>query len=63
VVVARHTLDQLRLALRSLGSGEREPGGIDHDGQRIDAVVGIGRAIEPGGVNSQRPRWRPWRTT
>jgi hypothetical protein len=37
VVVARHTFDQLR---RALGSGEREPRGIDHDGQHIDAVVG-----------------------
>jgi hypothetical protein len=46
VVVARHTLDQLRLALRALGSSEREPGGIDRDGQRIGAVVGIGGAIE-----------------
>jgi hypothetical protein len=49
VVVARHTLDQLRRALRALGSGEREPRGIDHNGLHIDAVVGIGDAIEPRG--------------
>jgi hypothetical protein len=58
VAVARHTLDQLRLALRALGSGEREPGAIDRDSQRIDVLVGIGRAIEPRGVNNQRPRRR-----
>ena len=58
VVIGPHALDQLRLALRALGSGEREPGGIDHDGQRIDAFIGIGRPIQPGGVNNQRPRWR-----
>ena len=46
VNVARHTLDQRRLALRALGNGEREPRGIDRDGQRIGAVVATGGAIE-----------------
>jgi hypothetical protein len=55
VVVSTKALDQLRLAFRSLGGGEREPGRIDPDKQEFEGIVGIARTIHPGRTDRQGP--------
>jgi hypothetical protein len=56
--VSAQALHQLGVRCEVLRGGQRERGGIDRDDDGVDALLGVGCAVDPGGADRQRSRRR-----